>query len=196
MIYIYLKSNIVKLTTHNINLYDVCDIIGDVKVKNFSVKSCNEQDENYSVSPTEIYKALKGKHTHEQIEFINSDEVIVQFVKKKKSKKIIEFLKVFVVASIVFVGSLTAIMAFQIESEMGKLVERFGHILSLSENEIKYGFTIPYSLGVTLGIIIFFNHFGNKKISNDPTPIEIELVEYDEKVKRTIVSHLNEGGEN
>ena len=37
-----------------------------------------------------------------------------------------------------------------------------------------------------------FNHFGSKKITDDPTPIEVELSTYEDDVTHTITDVLNE----
>ena len=34
---------------------------------------------------------------------------------------------------------------------------------------------ISYSLGLSVGIILFFNHFAGKKITMDPTPLEVQM---------------------
>lgn len=35
---------------------------------------------------------------------------------------------------------------------------------------------IMYAIGLALGIIIFYNHFGGKRLSSDPTPLEVQMV--------------------
>ena len=38
---------------------------------------------------------------------------------------------------------------------------------------------------------MFFNHFGNKKLTSDPTPIEVELSVYEDDVNTNIIDTLN-----
>ena len=38
---------------------------------------------------------------------------------------------------------------------------------------------VCYCIGLGLGIILFFNHVGRKKITPDPTPIQIEMRKYE-----------------
>ena len=52
------------------------------------------------------------------------------------------------------------------------------------------GFTIlelTYSLGLTVGILIFFNHFGKKKFTVDPTPMEVEMRLYENDIQTTLI---------
>ena len=52
------------------------------------------------------------------------------------------------------------------------------------------GFTaieISYSIGLAAGIIIFYNHIGGKRLTSDPTPLEVEMRNYERDVNQAIV---------
>ena len=56
---------------------------------------------------------------------------------------------------------------------------------------------ITYSLGVALGMLIFFNHSGGKTITEDPTPIQVAMRNYEKDVDNALVetaerNHLEE----
>ena len=51
------------------------------------------------------------------------------------------------------------------------------------------GFTIieiSYSIGLAVGILIFYNHFSNKKASKDPTPLQVEMIKYDKDIANAL----------
>lgn len=50
---------------------------------------------------------------------------------------------------------------------------------------------LPYSIGIAVGIIVFFNHFCGKKITSDPTPIEVEMTEYEKQIEDNIIDTLS-----
>ncbi len=50
--------------------------------------------------------------------------------------------------------------------------------------------TIPYSIGMPIGVMLFFNHIGTKRFSDDPTPIEIEIEKYEDSLESTILDDL------
>ena len=59
------------------------------------------------------------------------------------------------------------------------------------------GFTvleICYSIGLFLGITIFFNHVGHKKITHDPTPIQVEMRTYEKDVDATFIENCGRKG--
>ena len=46
-----------------------------------------------------------------------------------------------------------------------------------------------YSVGLALGILLFFNHFASWKITVDPTPIEVEMRLYEENLNKTLIKN-------
>ena len=41
----------------------------------------------------------------------------------------------------------------------------------------------PTDIGLVMGILIFFNHFGKKRFSQDPTPIEVQMRTYEGEIQ-------------
>lgn len=46
---------------------------------------------------------------------------------------------------------------------------------------------IMYSVGLVVGILIFFNHFGKKRFTVDPTPMEVQMRLYENDIQTTLV---------
>ena len=42
-----------------------------------------------------------------------------------------------------------------------------------------------------MGIIVFYNHFGGKRITKDPTPMEVQMRQYENDVNTTLVDGCN-----
>ena len=53
---------------------------------------------------------------------------------------------------------------------------------------------ISYCIGVSVGILVFFNHVGKKKLTPDPTPIQVELRKYEQDVDTTFIDNSGRGG--
>ena len=51
-----------------------------------------------------------------------------------------------------------------------------------------------YSIGLAVGIIVFFNHFSKKKLTKDPTPIEIEMKKYNQDLINAKLAESDEKG--
>ena len=46
------------------------------------------------------------------------------------------------------------------------------------------------SVGIGLGVLFFFNHFGRKKITQDPTPMQVQMRLYEDDVDTTIIEEI------
>ena len=54
------------------------------------------------------------------------------------------------------------------------------------------GFTVlegSYSVGLALGILVFFNHFSKWKLNTDPTPLEVEMRTYEDNISKTLIQN-------
>jgi stage V sporulation protein AA len=66
----------------------------------------------------------------------------------------------------------------------------FGQLYQIFTGKASDGFTIleiSYSIGVGLGILLFFHHFAREKGNSDPTPLEVEMRTYEDDVNATII---------
>ena len=53
---------------------------------------------------------------------------------------------------------------------------------------------VSYSVGLAAGIIIFFNHVGGRRITKDPTPIEVAMRNYEEDVDKALIATAEREG--
>ena len=114
-------------------------------------------------------------------------DVIVTYENQKTPPMIWHLLKTAVVTVIIFCGSAFSIMAFNNDVDVSKL---FGQIYELVIGKESNGFTIleiMYSVGLVVGILIFFNHFGKKRFTVDPTPMEVQMRLYENDIQTTLV---------
>ena len=53
---------------------------------------------------------------------------------------------------------------------------------------------IVYSVGLFLGIILFFNHGGRYKLTNDPSPLQVQMRQYEQGVNQTFITDAERNG--
>ena len=118
----------------------------------------------------------------------NSDSAEDQRLKLKvRAKKSFQILKVAILCLIAFFGAGFTIMAFNNDVQVHNV---FSQIYTWLTGKESSGFTlleISYCIGLGAGILIFYNHFGKKKLSRDPTPLEIEMRLYEDDIHTTLV---------
>lgn len=111
------------------------------------------------------------------------DTVLVYEAHPVTQHNIYEWIKVTCVSIIVFAGAFIAIMTYNTDTSIGKTFGILNQMLT-GDTATQAGYiTIPYSIGIMVGVIIFFNHVGFKKITDDPTPMQIEMKDYEKRAE-------------
>lgn len=144
-----------------------------------------------------ILKIIEIIHQdYPNIEVVNCGEsdFIVEYQKSTVKSAVWQRLKLIMIAIIVFFGSAFTIMTFHIDIGIQKAFSRFYEQVMGETKPIVTELEISYSIGLALGIIIFFNHFSKKKLTQDPTPIEVEMKKYNQDLMNTKVAEAGEKG--
>ena len=74
----------------------------------------------------------------------------------------------------------------------------FGQLYGMFTGRVSDGFTlleISYSIGIGLGILFFFNHFGRMKLTDDPTPMQVQMRLYEDDINTTIIEDISRSKE-
>lgn len=148
---------------------------------------------NYLVTIIDIIKLITAHFKNVTISNLGEADVIVEyFPEELKKSALLEWLKVMMVCIIVFSGSTVAIMAYQTDTSLSKTFTLLNKIFTGETTSNPLFITIPYSLGIPVGTLVFFNHIGRKKLTDDPTPIQVEVNKYEEEVETTIAEAITE----
>jgi len=148
----------------------------------------------YVVSILKVIECIHKEYPELEIQNVGSPDIIVTYEGEKKKHPIWEASKVFFVVLTCFVGAAFAIMTFNNDSGTTQL---FRQVYEMFMGKPANGFTIlelSYSLGLTIGIVVFFNHFGKRKMTVDPTPIEVEMCLYEQDIQATLISENSRKG--
>jgi len=153
----------------------------------------SEKKKSYLVSVTDIIKKIKKSYPDYTINNVGEMDTLVQHsAKKSRDRPWLKWLRVTFIVAVLFVGSSTAIMSFHTDGQMPKIFENYYRMFYGESKANPMIVNIPYSIGIAVGIIIFFNHFMGKKITDDPTPIEVEMELYEKDVTDTVVEVLSQ----
>jgi len=196
---IYLKPNkkvsIVK--NRNVLIKDIADVFAPPnllkKVKNIKlIEIKSNEKKKYLITIIDIIEAIDLALPGHTINNVGETDTVIEFQpEEKKKNKAVDFLKIAFVSIVLFAGSSTAIMSFHSDSQMAAVFENYYYIFFNEKIENPIIIDLPYSIGLAVGIIVFFNHFSGKKITDDPTPIEVEMSTYENNVTDNIIDTLN-----
>lgn len=129
-----------------------------------------------------------------EIQNLGEEDFVVEYSTKRQENPVLTFVKVSLICLICFFGSAFSIMAFNNDVSTVTLFDSFYTLVTGRESD---GFTIlelTYSLGLSVGIIAFFNHIGGRRLSNEPTPIEVEMRLYEDDVNTTLIQTAGRKG--
>lgn len=195
-IYIKPDKKIQVYKTGPVHIKDIAEIYAEKNLKKLieNIKIANiKENKNkcYIVSVIDVINSIDKALPGNTINNVGEMDTIIEFSKQKKKNKLWLYSKLLFVALVLFAGSATAIMSFHSDAQMSTVFENYYYIFFGERIENPAVINLPYALGLAVGIIVFFNHFGNKKLTSDPTPIEVELSVYEDDVNTNIIDTLN-----
>jgi stage V sporulation protein AA len=197
-IYIKPKTKITVNQKKPVTIQDIAEIEAPEKIAQKILKSVvlnikEEKKNNYAVSVLDVIKVIKQAVPDASINNIGESDVIISFnPNEKKRNPVINALLIAFVTITLLMGSATAIMSFHSDAQMPKVFQSYYKIFFGKESEKPLIIDIPYSIGLACGIVLFFNHFLGKKLTDDPTPIEVEMTSYENDVNETVIDQLTE----
>jgi len=102
-----------------------------------------------------------------------------------------EIVRVCLVGFTLFVGAATTIMCFHTDTQMPLIFQNYYYMFFGENVDMPAIVSIPYSIGLVVGVMVFFNHFAKFKVTDDPTPIEIEMTTYEKETNTSVIDKLN-----
>ena len=106
--------------------------------------------------------------------------------KKEKQVEVVHVGEPQFILTVTFFGTMFSIMTFNTDVDIPKLFERISSQFTSDPRGLAI-LEVTYSVGIGIGVVFFFNHFGKWKITEDPTPMEVEMRAYEEQVDQTIL---------
>lgn len=131
-----------------------------------------------------------------EVILLGDEDFIIEYKGKATEKKAIEMVKLVAICIITFFGAAFTIMAFHNDISINGVFERFYHQMMGVQKPMVTELEVCYSIGIMLGIVIFFNHIGRKNITPDPTPIQVELRKYENDMNETFIVNASRKGHN
>lgn len=147
--------------------------------------------QRFVVSILKIIACIHEKYPNLEIQNLGEQDIIITYEDQKTPALLWHLVKTAAVVLVTFCGAAFSIMAFNNDVDTTKL---FQQIYQLVTGTTTDGFTIlevSYSVGLTIGILVFFNHFGKKRFTVDPTPLEVQMRLYENDIQTTLVENAS-----
>ena len=109
----------------------------------------------------------------------------------KKDDGPMAIIKTIIICLILFFGVGFSIMSFNNDVSIDDMFSKISKQFTGDKEQGRKILEYCYSIGLGVGIIIFYNHFGPKKLTKDPTPIEVEMRKYERDINQTLIDGHN-----
>ncbi len=198
-IYLKLDQNC-EVTNAQIFLKDLGNISCTDEKLNAKIKGIkvfhfrNEKENRIVISSLKIVDLIVKEFPDVFVENIGESDVVVEWIEEKKKNVIVEKLKILVVCLLTFFGTAFTIMAFHNDIAIRDLFASIYTIVTGQESEGLGWLEFAYSIGLGVGITVFFNHIGGRRISKDPTPIEVAMRTYEKELNTALVDTAGREG--
>lgn len=167
---------------------------------------CNDKDIEFGIKKTKLMKFKKGEngkavlsilkiielvenqYTDVFFENIGEIDLIVYYKPpNQKESKILLSLKIAAICLVGFFGSAYSIMTYNNDVSANEVFAMLHELFTGKAITGPSIMQLTYCIGLTLGVIVFFNHAANKRLSDDPTPFEVQMRLYEKDVNDTFI---------
>lgn len=192
-IYIRMRNRSQVRKEEIIQLKDIALIIADEHVyqrlQTLEIYQVKNEDRNIVIiDAMTVIRNVTRVFPEFEVQMIGPSQTIVEVVFKRRKSSVPAFLSIWF---LLFFGAALTIMNFHEDVSM-QIVQQKLYTMVTGKKEVKpLLFQIPYSFGLGLGMVLFFNHFFRKRINEEPSPLEVEMFNYQQDIDQYVIMHEN-----
>lgn len=193
IVYLRLKKTIALSFMQEVQLKDIAYISTTTslkkKLENIPIYRISKKDKNIVIiDGFLIIDHLTNLISTIEIQLIGPTQTIIRINKRKKSPSILIAVFVWI---LLFIGTAMTIMNFHYDVSMQEVQQKLHYLLTGKHNEFPLWIQIPYSFGLGIGMLLFFNHWFNKRFNEEPSPLEVEIYNYQQDLDNYLNHYEN-----
>ena len=159
------------------------------KVKILEIKE--DTDQRYVMSVLKVIQCLTRMDKDIQVSNLGESDFVIDYQPGEGSSKWWNLTKTAFVCLTMFIGGAFAIMTFNNDACVSEIFRKMYFSATGVEAEGATILDVAYSIGLPIGILTFFNQFSKISFSKDPTPIEVQMREYESEVNDTLIQNAS-----
>jgi len=204
IVYVRMRRRAVVRPMSVIRLGDVARLVTEPRcqerLRSLPLHQMTEKDGNLLlIDMLQVVKAIREAEPGMTIETFGEPHVLLEIspAGEVKPRKIVLTLAWL----LLFFGSGMAMMNFHADVNMPAVQRRITELITGRAAAHPWLFQIPYSLGVGMGMLLFFNRLLRKRLNDEPNPLEVEMFMYQENVNHYVITeeyrkkHEDQAGE-
>ncbi|WP_302104740.1 stage V sporulation protein AA [Polycladomyces zharkentensis] len=190
MVYVRLRKKVTARPGQILRLRDVAQVIVDephAAVEEIPVYEPGLKDGNLAVLDLiEVVRRIRSAFPGLDVRSIGPAQVIIELQSDRIRPRRWWVAGVWL---LLFVGSALAIMNFHTDVSMREVHQRIYYLMTGQRVQEPLVLQIPYSFGIGIGMIVFFNHLFKRRLNDEPSPLELEMYLYQENLDQYVIEH-------
>ncbi|MBS8264759.1 stage V sporulation protein AA [Mesobacillus boroniphilus] len=191
-IYIRMRNRVQVKPEESLLLKDIAQIIASEDIYEdlaaLPVLKISPKDHIHIVDVMKVIHFITEIYPDYDVQAVGPPQTIIEVIYKKKGMSIPFFILVWF---LLFFGAALTIMNFHEDVSMQAVHERLYYMMTGKKVEKPLLFQIPYSIGIGVGMILFFNHVFKKRLNEEPSPLEVEMFNYQQSLDQYVILHEN-----
>ncbi len=171
--------------TRTVKLRDVAkiycaDAAISSKTGDLIIAKLRSDEKRKVMSSLDVIRTVLRQYPNASITVLGENDFIISMKDNSKKSAIWEWCRTALVCLIAFFGAAFSISTFNNDVDVPLVFDQI--LVSLKKpKELLTWLQVSYSLGIPLGVLVFYNHLSKKKMYNDPTPLEVEMRIYEQE---------------
>lgn len=176
-----------------VKLGDIAQVITDDEVYQeiiaIPIHTITKQDNNIIIIDVmQVINLIASSYETADIQIVGPSQTIIEVAYKKRGVSAPLFILIWL---LLFFGAALTIMNFHEDVSMKAVHQNLYTIITGEKNPHPLIFQIPYSIGLGLGMVLFFNHIFRKRINEEPSPLEVEMFNYQQNLDHYVIMNEN-----
>lgn len=206
-LYLKVDRNIV-VQTYQVHLQDIAKMectntailrqLKQKKIYSFPQKDTpNKKKHRLQVfSILNLIQQIHEDYPNLEVQNMGETDFIVECQADVQKNQVLDIIKTVVLCIVIFFGAAFTIMTFNNDVAVADVFSQLYYQVTGQESNGVTEIEVFYAIGMPIGIMIFYNHIGKKKVTHDPTPIQVEMRKYEQDVDNTFIENASREGKN
>lgn len=147
----------------------------------------NEKNSRCVVSIMKIIEEIKSLYKEAEIINLGETDVVIYYKRPGMNRKWFTYGKVVFVCFTIFFGAGISIMGFNNDVALDDVFSRIYRLTTGVSSDKPGILHLCYVVGLFIGMIVFFNHASQKRLSDEPTPVEVQMRVYEKNVNTSVI---------
>ncbi|WP_088043801.1 stage V sporulation protein AA [Bacillus sp. EAC] len=159
------------------------------KIKNIVVHVAKKEDGTHTVIDIlELLPLIQKVDPEITFELIGVTMCIIEVETAASKDRYFLFCFVWI---LLFAGSSLAIIYFHEDVSMQQVQQRIYYMITGEYNHKPLLLQVPYSFGLGIGMILFFNQWFKTRLNEEPSPLEVEMFQYQRSIDEYVLVNEN-----